>query len=184
MAEEPTGDTPRLAGVVYSGDTEIEQLLADLREKLTARRSLRLGGIVPRYGDLMANGRREMLFDDLMGGGAISISQELGSGAESCILDVDGLARASLVILAAVEEGVDLVLAGKFAKQEAAGHGVRDEIGAALVADIPTLVVLRDSQLGRWRDFVGDDWQRLPPDVDAILAWVDRATAATAKRPD
>ncbi|WP_333822604.1 DUF2478 domain-containing protein [Pinisolibacter sp.] len=184
MAEEPTGDTHRLAGVVYSGDTEIELLLADLRERLTARGSLRLGGVVPRYGGLMANGRREMLLDDLRGGAAISISQELGAGAESCILDVDGLARASLVILAAVEEGVDLVLAGKFAKQEAAGHGVRDEIGAAMVADIPTLVVLRENQLGRWREFVGDDWARLPPDVDAILAWVDRATAAASNRPD
>ena len=183
MAVVPTDETPRIAGVVYSGDTEIEPLLAELRERLTARGSLRLGGVVPRFGGLMANGRREMLLDDLSGGGAISISQELGAGAESCILDVDGLARASLVILAAVEDGVDLVLAGKFAKQEAAGHGVRGEIGAAMVADIPTLVVLRESQLGRWREFVGDEWANLPPDVDTILAWIDRVTAASANRP-
>jgi molybdate transport system ATP-binding protein len=184
MADEATDQTPRIAGVVYSGDTRIEPLLAELRDRLVARGSLRLGGVVPRFGGLLANGRREMLLDDLHGGGAISISQELGPGAESCILDVDGLTRARLVILTAIDAGVDLVLAGKFAKQEAAGHGVREEIGAAMVADIPTLVVLREDRLGVWVDFVGDDWQRLPPDVDAILAWVDRAIAAPANHPD
>lgn len=180
MSGDATGDGFRLAGVVYAGDFEIEPVLAEVCARLRAAAKIRLGGVLPRYGDLLANGRHEMLLDDLTTGAAISISQQLGAGAESCILDVDGLTRARLAILAAVESGVDLLLAGKFAKQEAAGHGVREEIGAAMVADIPTLVVLREGQLGPWSEFVGDEWSRLPPEADAILAWVDRVTAPAA----
>jgi molybdate transport system ATP-binding protein len=176
MAEDPTRETPRLGAVVYPGETEIEPILAEVRDRLTERGDLRLGGVVPRDGDLMANGRHEMLLDDLESGAVFSISQELGAGAESCILDVDGLTRARLAILAAVDGGVDLLFVGKFAKQEAAGHGIREEIGAALIADIPTLVVLREGQLDAWRAFAGDDWQRLAPEPEAIIAWATRVT--------
>ena len=176
MADEANRETFRLGVVVYPRDTEIEPLLAKLRDRLAELDGLRLGGVVPRYGELLANGRREMLLDDLVGGVSISISQELGAGADSCILDVDGLTRARLAILAAVEVGVDLLVAGKFAKQEAAGHGVREEIAAALLADIPTLVVLREGQIEAWREFAGGDWVRLVPEVEPIVAWVERVT--------
>ena len=178
MAEATTTDIPRLGAILYSGDIEIEAVLAAVRDRLVGRGGLRLGGVVPRDGEVMANGRREMLLDDLATGASISISQELGAGADSCILDVDGLTRARMAILAAVDAGVDLVFAGKFAKQEAAGHGVREEIAAALVADIPTLVALREGQIDAWCAFAGDDWQRLAPDPAAIVAWVERVVAA------
>ena len=180
MADGNATDLPRLGAVVYAGDVEIEPILAAVRDRLSGRDGLRLGGVVPRDGPLLANGRPEMLLDDLISGAAISISQVLGAGADSCILDVDGLTRARLAIVSAVESGVDLVMVGKFAKQEAAGHGVREEIGAALVADIPTLVALRETQLAAWRAFAGDDWQRLAPEVDVIVAWIDAVTGASA----
>ncbi len=180
MTEDPTTATPRLGAVVYSGDVAIEAILGEVRDRLVARGDLRLGGVVPRQGGILANGRREMLLDDLTAGGTINISQELGAGADSCILDVDGLARASIGILSAIDGGADLVFAGKFSKQEAAGHGVREEIGAAVVADIATLVAMRDTRVENWRAFAGDDWERLPPDVDAILAWVDRVLTNAA----
>ena len=176
---DPTAtDLPRLGAIVYDGDLEIEPVLAAVRDRLLGRAGFRLGGVVPRDGAPLANGRNEMLLDDVISGAAISISQKLGAGADSCILDIDGLTRARLAIVAAVESGVDLVMVGKFAKQEAAGHGVREEIGAALVADVPTLVALRETQLAAWRDFAGDDWQRLPPEVTAIVAWVEAVTAS------
>lgn len=177
MAEEASG-AARLGVIVYSGETEIEALFGALRERLAKRGDLEIGGMVPRWGRILANGRREMLLQDLAGDTAISISQELGVGADSCILDVDGLTRARLVIMAAIERGVDLVVVGKFAKQEAAGHGVREEIAAAMLADLPALVALRDTQLDAWCAFAGDDWQRLSPDVEAVLAWIDRVVAA------
>lgn len=162
---------PTLAVVVYEPGFDVEPMLVAVRDRLDGRGDVRLGGVVPRTGDLLANGRRAMLLEDVVSGTATTISQELGAGADSCILDVDGLTRARLAITRAIDDGVDLVFVGKFAKQEAAGHGVREEIGRAMVAGIPTLVVMRDTQRSAWSDFAGDDHATLPPDVDAIVGW-------------
>lgn len=180
MADATDPQTPRLGVIVYAGEIEIETVLGAVRDRLLARGGLRLGGVVPRYGELLANGRHAMLLDDLVTGTTITISQDLGVGADSCILDTDGLTRSRLGIMAAIDGGVDLVFVGKFAKQEAAGHGVREEIGAAVGADLPTLVALRETHLDAWRAFAGDDWAELAPDVDAVLAWVDRVVTVAA----
>lgn len=172
----PTSAIPALAVVVYEPGYDVEPLLAAVRDRLAARGDLRLGGVVPRSGDLLANGRHAMLLEDVVSGTATAISQELGAGADSCILDVDGLTRARLAITKAIDDGVDLVFVGKFAKQEAAGHGVREEIAQAMIAGIPTLVVMRDGQTGAWGEFAGDDHATLPPDADAIVAWALAAT--------
>lgn len=173
-------DEATLGAVLYDPEIEIEPILCALRDRLDARGDLRLGGVVPREGGLLSNGRHEMLLEDVRTGTATSISQELGAGADSCILDLDGLTRARNAISQAIADGVDLVLVGKFAKQEIAGHGVREEIGAAAAAGIPTLVALRDTRVEDWRSFAGDDWTRLPADVDAIAAWALRVTGRTS----
>ena len=51
MADSST-QTPRLGAVVYSGEIAIEPILAEVRDRLWARGGLRLGGVVPRDGDL------------------------------------------------------------------------------------------------------------------------------------
>lgn len=170
-----TADEP-LGAILYDPEIEIEPILCAVRDRLIARGDVRLGGVVPREGDLLANGRRAMLLEDVTTGSTTSISQELGAGADSCILDLDGLTRARLAIAAAIATPVDFVFVGKFAKQEIAGHGVREEIGAAAAAGIPTLVALRDTRLDDWRAFAGDAFTPLPPQVDAVVAWALRVT--------
>ncbi|MER2606227.1 MAG: DUF2478 domain-containing protein [Siculibacillus sp.] len=167
-------DADRLGAILYHPDVEIEPILAEVHATLAARGVLRIGGVVPREGEVLANGRRAMLLEDVTSGIATNISQELGAGADSCILDIDGLTRARTAISAAIEAGVDLVLVGKFAKQEIAGHGVREEIGQAVAAGTPTLVALRETRIDDWRAFAGDDFTALPPDVAAIVAWAER----------
>lgn len=168
---EATSRMETLGAILYDPNVEIEPILCAVRDRLAARGDIRLGGVVPREGGLLANGRHEMFLEDIRSGTATSISQELGAGADSCILDLDGLTRARDAIAQAISDGVDLVFVGKFAKQEMAGHGVREEIGSALIAGIPTLVALRDTRETEWRSFAGDDWARLPADVEAITAW-------------
>lgn len=65
----------------------------------------------------------------------------------------------------------DLVLFGRFAKEELAGRGVREEIGLAVAEGIPALVAVERSMLPGWIEFAGDDWAELPVDVDRIIAW-------------
>lgn len=179
MTETP--DLPAALGaIVYDGDVTIEPVLAAVRDLLCARGRLRLGGVVPAFGADLGNGRHQMFLEDLGTGTAMLISQDLGVEAEACILDSDGFTRASHAIVRAIDDGVDLVMVGKFGKQEAAGHGVRDEIARAVMAGIPTLVALRARQLEAWRTFVGDDFAVLPPEPEAIVAWAEAAAGSPA----
>lgn len=167
---------PPLAAVLYEPGWDVEPLLAEVRDRLAARGDLRLGGVLPRSGAPLSNGRPEKLLEDLVTGDATSISQDLGPGSEECTLDPDGFTRSRFAITAAIEAGVDLVFVGKFSKQEAAGHGVRDEIAAAMIAGLPTLVVLRETQIEAWTAFAGEDFATLAPQADAVVAWALAAT--------
>ncbi|NLH82652.1 MAG: DUF2478 domain-containing protein [Phyllobacteriaceae bacterium] len=162
---------PPLAVVVYEPGYAVEPLLDAVHDRLAARGDLRLGGVLPRVGAPLSNGKGSMMLESIATGVATVISQDLGAGSDSCTLDVDGMLRARTAIVSAIEEGVDLLFVGKFAKQEASGHCVREEIGEAMIAGIPTLVVMRETQRDAWTAFAGDDQLALPPDVDAIVAW-------------
>lgn len=179
MSQSATEVLP-LAVVVYPSGFDITPTLAEARARLAARGDLTLGGVLPEWGGLHSNGRHEMLLRDIASDGITQISQELGAEADSCILDPDGFARARLSIARAIEAGVDVVFVGKFAKQEAAGQGVRAEIGDAMGAGIPTLVVMREAQREAFEAFAGDEWTPLAPDADAIVGWVLAATGRTA----
>lgn len=167
---------PPLAVVVYEPGYDVEPLLDAVHARLAARGDLRLGGVLPRVGEPLSNGKGTMMLENIATGVATVISQDLGAGSDSCTLDIDGMLRARSAIVTAIEQGVDLLFVGKFAKQEASGHGVREEIGEAMVAGIPTLVVMRETQREAWVAFAGDDQRELPPDVDAIVAWALAAT--------
>ena len=169
-----------LAVVVYDGDFDIGGLLAQVCTRLAARGDVRVGGVVPRNGGFHANGRHEMLLEDVTSGTTTKISQELGPGADGCILDVDGLTHARMAISEAIGRGADLIVVGKFSKQEAAGHGVRDEIAEALMAGIPTLAAMRARHRAAWEDFAGPDWVALPPEVEPVVAWAVAATGRNA----
>lgn len=171
-----TAAAPPLAAIFYPPGWDVEPLLVEVRDRLAARGDLRLGGVLPRSGAPLSNGRPEKLLEDLATGDATSISQDLGPGSDECTLDPDGFTRSRLAIAAAIEAGVDLVFVGKFSKQEAAGHGVREEIAAAIIAGLPTLVVLRETQAEAWTAFAGEDFAPLEPRAEAVVAWALAAT--------
>jgi hypothetical protein len=64
-----------------------------------------------------------------------------------------------------------LVFFGRFAKEELAGRGIREEIAMALNEGIPALVAVEQSMLPGWIEFAGEDWTPLAVDVDAIVTW-------------
>lgn len=170
MTEAPAATLP-LAAIVYPSEVEIEPIFVAVRDRLAARGDMRIGGVLPQFGERLANGKRTMLLEEIATGVAHVISQDLGAGSESCTLDPDGFTRARNCISAAIEAGVDLVFAGKFGKQEAGGHGMREEIAQAVIAGVPTLVALREPQVEAWRAFAGDDFVFLPADPAAIADW-------------
>lgn len=173
----PETDVPLLAVVVYEPGWDVEPLLTEVHARLTGELGLTVGGVLPDTLPPAAEGlRKTMTVVDLTTGEAVVISQDLGGGADACVLDPDGLTRSRFAIDRAVEAGVDLVLAGKFAKQEAAGGGAREEIARAVVEGLPTLVVMRATQSEAFEAFAGPDHARLPAEVEPILAWARAVT--------
>ncbi len=171
--------TPLCGTIVYRREHAIEDLLANVRAALARRPGLRLAGLVPRLGERISNGRQSMLLDDLVRGDALCISQDLGPGSRGCILDADGLAQARVRLSEAIALHPDLLFLGRFAKEEVAGRGIRAEIGEAIVAGIPCLVAVGDTNLPAWLEFAGEEvtW-RLAPEVEAIVGWVDSLARA------
>lgn len=160
-----------LAVIVYEADDALEQILAAVRDRLAELPNVRIAGLVPRLGPQHSNGRASFWLDDIARGDTIALSQDLGPGSTSCILDAGGLAAARVRLAEAIATRPDLVVFGRFAKEEIAGRGIREEIGLALAHDVPSLVAVEQTMLPGWIDFAGEDWTRLPADTDAIVAW-------------
>ena len=129
-----------LAAILYQPEDDVDTLLADFASALL-REGERIGGVVQRNLKDETGRSNGMLVVDLMTGREISICQPLGSGATACKLDAGGLAEASLAVLSAIAEDVELIIVNKFSKQEAGGHGLRGELAEAIIAGGPALVI-------------------------------------------
>ena len=160
----------RCAAVVYGPGDDVDAALSAAVETLQ-RAGRRVGGLLQRFGARVGPDKREMLLQVLPGGAMIRLNDPRGSGVQGCILDTDALARAAMAFRQAALDRPDLLLAGRFGKEEAAGGGMRAEIAETLLAGVPLLVPVRADLLADWQAFLGAPAEVLPPDTAAILAW-------------
>lgn len=163
-------DPNRVAAILYRPQDDVDTLLADFAHELL-RRGERVGGVVQRNikedGDCQV--RMEVI--DLLSGREISICQPLGSGATSCKLDPAGLAEAAVAVSRAIQEDVALVVVNKFAKQEAFGQGLRQELAEAIAAGIPVLTAVPEKCFDAWMEFTGGIGTTLLCERQAIEEW-------------
>jgi hypothetical protein len=110
---------------------------------------------------------------DLSSGHPYPIMQNLGSGSKSCRVDPRGVAEASAVLREAVALGADLVVVNRFGKLEVHGGGLAAEMLTVMVAGIPLLTAVDESNLVRWLDFTGGAGTLLAPDMAALRLWWD-----------
>jgi len=170
MTPRPTW---RFAAIVYCPQDDVSAALA-LAVGQLKRSGLRVGGLMQRFGREIAPGKREMLVEVLHSGEVIRLHEPRGRGVMSCMLDSDGLARAAIAFRTAAMSRPDLLLAGRFGKQEAAGTGLRAELAEALISGVPVLVPVRTDHFGPWQNFVGGPTEVLAPEPRAILEWAKR----------
>ncbi|CTQ33025.1 DUF2478 domain-containing protein [Jannaschia rubra] len=161
----------RIAYTMTEGRGELDPLLHDLAQAAIAR-GLRVAGIVQVNSDRPGCARCDMDAVVLPDGPVIRISQSLGREARGCRLDAEGLETAVAATQARLADGVDLLIVNKFGKQEAAGRGFRPVIAAALESGADVLLGVNGINLDALRDFTGDAAVALPPDPDALLAWM------------
>lgn len=168
-----------LAAIPYASGFEIDRFMADLALRLKAS-GLRLGGVVQHNDGDCEQGCQSMALEDLASGARFPISENRGAASSGCRLDATGLAAAGAALTASLADGTELVIVNKFGRQEMLGQGLRQEIGAALMAGVPLLIAVRRDVLPAWREFAGEDWRELPAETDAIESWALSLARAAA----
>lgn len=168
-----SGLSVRCGLILHDDNAAAERLLAGVVADLRRGGRLRLGGVIQDT-DRQRNDCT-MTLEDLATGDRFALSQALGRESQSCRLDPDAMARASMILRAAIARPVDLLIVNKFSKQESEGKGLAADLFNALAEGIPVLVPLHRRHWPAWEALAGPDvGQRLAPTSQAITAWLAR----------
>jgi nucleoside-triphosphatase THEP1 len=173
----------RLAVVVYEPASPPDAVLAAAARKLQAR-GLRVGGLLQ---EAEGSGKRTELFArDIASGRRARLFEDRGRKARGCRLDPAGLADAASLLREAIDAKPDVLFVNRFGRQETLGRGLVDEIGAAIVSDIPVVVPVAATLMPQWRRFAGEDGVRLKATsterlCQELLTWLGAAPTMDAR---
>lgn len=165
---------PRLAAVSLPGKGETDRFLTEAVTRLEAA-GLRLAGTVQSNLVRADRPRCDMDLRILPDGPTFRISEDRGAEARGCRLDSGALEQA-VVEVGARLAGADLLVLNKFGKREAEGRGLVPVIAQALDLGLPVLVGVNALNLPALRGFAEGLMLDLPPDIEAVLAWVQKET--------
>ena len=121
------------------------------------------------------NQKCDMFVRILPDGEVFLISQTLGPGSRGCRLDQNALERAVAAVEAKYDAHCHLLIINKFGKHEAAGRGFRNLIARAVQDGVPVLVGLNALNSKAFADFAQGLQVQVTPDLDALLAWAEKA---------
>jgi hypothetical protein len=157
-----------IAAVVYSRGDDPDTLLRSFAADV-ARSGCRVVGFHQSGHCHATDGMRLTL---LPSGRAVSITQELGPGSSSCSLDPAQLDCAcSELRRCLTSSGAELVVLNRFGKLEEAGRGLRAEIIAAVLAEIPLIIAVSEHRFDGWNRFVGGMSVKLACRRDHVDRW-------------
>lgn len=160
----------RLAAVLHANDHTDAVLLAFARDLQGS--GVRVAGLVQLSAGLRPAGTPLALLD-LASGERHVIAQQDAAAGDACSLDMQALAMASSSVRSALASRPlpDLMLLNRFGTFEAAGQGLRTEIGAVYSAGVPLLLAVRERRLADWQRFCGGLADTLPAQRSALEQW-------------
>lgn len=158
---------PRIAAIVHADRRAADVLVGAFATGLM-RAGHAVHGLIQRR---PPTGKTGTVLIDLHGGTHHPLFQNLGSGSESCSVDTDSLAMASLALRRALEAHADLAIANRFGPLEASGGGLAAEMLALMAEGIPFLTIVADDHLPAWRHFTGGAGVELPAGRAALDGW-------------
>ncbi|MFO1148069.1 MAG: DUF2478 domain-containing protein [Alsobacter sp.] len=165
-------DTAAVLALVYDHGPTFDLAIADIVRELK-QRGLRLAGIsqtnLPREGRV----RCDMMVEELSSGHRLKISEDRGSGAHGCRLDLSAMAEAVALVEQALETSVDLLVLNKFGKEEAEGRGFRNSMATSIERGIPVLVGVPQRNLAAFRAFCGGIAVEREAASSTVSDWVD-----------
>jgi len=172
MAEDDIVSSLKIGVIVRPPDASVPDSMEGFARILQGQGFL-VRGLVQRNSASSGDCACTMTLVDLENGQEFRISQNLGSGSTWCRVDTQAVAEASSVLRRAMENEIDLLVVNKFGKLESQGHGMVDEIAAAVSRGIPLLTSVEVPLLDRWREFTGGVAEELTPGCGALMRWWD-----------
>jgi len=156
-----------LGYITGDGRGETDRLLAEVARRLQAA-GWPLAGVVQHNTERAGQARCDMDLQVLGRAERVRISQALGSAAQGCRLDADGLETAVGLVEASLP-GARML--NKFGKAEIEGRGFRQLIGEALGRGLPVLVGVKRDNLTGFAAFAEGLAEALPAEADALTDW-------------
>ena len=160
----------KLGYVITAERGATDRLLSEVAARCIAE-GVRVAGIVQTNTESAKSHLCDMDVQVLPDGPVFRISQSLGKEARGCRLDPAALEAAVGEVTKTLSPPPDLLIVNKFGKQEAAGHGMRAVIAAALGMGIPVVVGLNGMNRAAFEDFTGGLAEEIAPTPEALLAW-------------
>lgn len=157
--------------VVHDRGDRAEELLAAFVEAVR-KRPVRVGGLY-QVTEIRPHGSNLMEVVDVATGTRVRISQDLGAGSNACCLDPSGLVEAAALLRRSLEDGVDLLIANKFAGMEADGKGLAPDVFEAMAEGVPVVMLVSRRYLDKWEALSGGVGQRLAPRMEDLWAWYE-----------
>jgi nucleoside-triphosphatase THEP1 len=173
----PKDFDPLLAAVVFDHGIGVDNVLYEAIAALK-HRGFRVGGAIQFISKRWTACRRVMMVEDLLTGETLKISQELGSQAQSCILNPAALAEASTMLRQAMNSHVDVVVGNRFGEQELNGRGLRAEFADAALAGFVVLTAVHSRHVDAWIEFGGGYATALQPSAQIVSDWAFNAVAS------
>ena len=172
-----TNTNPRIAAVIYEDGAALNQVFSDVVESLRSR-GTRLSGVIQNAKPNHTPGKSACCgglgLEDLSRGEDLTVSQDLGEGAEDCHLDANALAQVAKSLtnqLSETDLSIDLFIINRFGQSESEGHGMFDVFSEVVMQEIPLLTAVKKDHLESWENWHGGIAHSLTHDKNDILEW-------------
>lgn len=160
----------RCGAVIYTPDDDPDGLLWAFAKELQ-NQGVIVGGVIQ---DTLRDDDDNFVQMDLVGLQSkrrTKISQNLGSGSTSCLVDTQGVTEASAGIREAIESDAELIMVSKFSGLEADGLGLHDDLLAAIATGKPVLVIVAKRFQPAWDMVAEGCYQIVQPSLQSMRHW-------------
>jgi hypothetical protein len=168
-----------LAAIQYQRGFDIDELLSRSCGQLRSV-GVRIGGVLQQSSGEQGQCASLVHVVDLRSGRIFNIWEDRGACAVGCRLDERGLVDAEPALMAALADGIDLLIINRFGRAESLGRGLLGCFSAAIEAGVAVLTAVRPPYDQAWYAFHGGCAHDLAPEMQEIIHW---ALASSARSP-
>lgn len=147
---------PALTALIYTPEDHVAEHLSSIATSAQKEGKIVRGLLEERSGAEEKH-RCDMILRLIGSDHQVKISQDRGTHAKGCRLDMGELTRAADLLMQTLSNAPsDLLIINKFGKSECEGTGLRHLVIHALEQKIPVIIAVPKGNLTAWRAFAGD----------------------------